>query len=240
MRKTWIRSFSRSATSSRPSGVRADAVRQHELPRARADLAPAVQQLARRAEVVDPAVPVAVRDEDVPVGPDGDVGAPVERPGRPGDRLDVVDAHRHVGPVAGVRGRAGHAQGEQQLAVRGELADRVVAVVDAVHRAVGADRDAVRVGEGSSSPGPDERPGGGVHEHLVVVAGEQVHLVGGVDGHAGDVAVADRVGALLPVEVSRPAGLLTVHHADLPAGAARLSLPAHCLTDRQYEIRYVA
>src|SRR6185437_2206018 len=125
-------------------------------------------------------------------------------------------AHRDVGAVPGVGRRTRHAEGEQQLAVRGELADRVVAVVDAVHRAVGADLDAVRVGERAVAPGAQELAVRAVHEHLVVVAGEQVHLVGGVDRDAGHVAVADAGGSLLPVQVGRPAGLLAVRHAGTP------------------------
>ena len=48
-----------------------------------------------------------------------------------------------VAGVAGVRRRARRADHHQQLAVGRELADRVVAVVDAEERAVGRDRQTV-------------------------------------------------------------------------------------------------
>ena len=83
-----------------PCGIR-------ELAGPGADLSPAVQQRPRRAEMMDAAVPVAIGDEDVAAGPDGDIRAAVRQPARPDDRLDVVDAHRQVGPVPGVRRGAG-------------------------------------------------------------------------------------------------------------------------------------
>src|SRR5690606_23398088 len=170
---------------------RADPVRQVELPRPGADRAPGADQLAVSGEPVDAAVAVAVGDVQLPGGRDREVGAPVERPGRPPHGLHVVHDRAGAGCVPGVGGRPRGAERLQQLPVRAEPAHGVVAAVDAVDGAVGGDGEPVRLGEHPVAPRGAEGAVAVEHEHALAVAGEQVDLVVPANVGARDDAVGE-------------------------------------------------
>jgi hypothetical protein len=100
----------------------------------------------------------------------------------------------HVGP-----GLARGAEREEDLAVRGAVADAVVAVVGAVDRVVGGDRQAVRALEKALAPGAEEGAVRGEDGDGVGGAGEDVDLVFGVHGDGGDFVEVPVGGELGPV-----------------------------------------
>ena len=110
-------------------------MRNAELPRTLARLAPRLDQLARRRIVVNTRVPVAVRDVQRPVRRYRNVRRPVER--LPAERL------RHVVRIA---------QRHQQLALRRPLPHRMIADVRRVNAAVRPRLDVVRRAELTLAP----------------------------------------------------------------------------------------
>ena len=90
-------------------GVDADGVRDGELSRAVALAAPGANVLAGGRVAVDVVVAVAVGDDDIAIGGDGDVGGAVEG-------VALVGA-----------GLAGGAEGQEEFAFRAEFVDGVVA-----------------------------------------------------------------------------------------------------------------
>src|SRR5262249_23210621 len=119
-----------------PVGRASDAVRQPELARAVAGLAPRALELPGRRKDVHARIAVAVRDVEIALGTYGDVGRPVERARPPLDGAGVLAV------VAGVRRRIENPHGHEELSLRRELAHRVIAVVGAEDRAVRRDVDA--------------------------------------------------------------------------------------------------
>ena len=120
-------------------GVAADVVRDVELAGIGARLAPRVQELAVRRVLVHARVAVAV----------GDVEIALRR--QRGVRAAVEGLAAHVG-----RGHAGHAEGQQHLAVERAVADGVVAVVGQPQRVVGRHVHAVRAAEHALAPRAQE------------------------------------------------------------------------------------
>ena len=113
-----------------------------------------------------------------------------------------VDGHVR-GDAEGVAAHRGgrlprRAQGHQELPFRGELADGVVAVVRAVDGVVGADRHAVRVGEDSLPPGPQQAPVAVEHDHWAGAPVEDVDVVPGVDADRRGLPVGPAVRQVSP------------------------------------------
>ena len=84
-----------------PALIHPDVVQQGELAGAGALLAPRVQQLAVGAELVDAVAAVAVGDEHVAVGRDGEAGGHVEGHALEGRRRRELFAERADGLAAG-------------------------------------------------------------------------------------------------------------------------------------------
>ena len=170
-----------------------DPVRQDELAGPLAGHAPRALQVPARGELVHAAVAVAVGDVEIALRAHREVRRAVEG--------DAGARHRHgvLAVVAGV-GRLVHgAEREQQLALRGELPHRVVAVVGAVDAAVRADGDAVGpVGELALAPRGEELARVVVDHDRVVAATDQEDAVLRVHRHARHVAVLVALGELLP------------------------------------------
>src|SRR4030095_11137477 len=107
----------------------------------------------------------------------------------------------------------------EELAVRRELPDGVVAVVRRVHGVVGADRDAVRpVREVALAPGVDELSARVVNDDRMVAAADQEDAVLQVAGNSGDVTVLEPLGQLLPTfdDVQTHGGSPAAHSTAMP------------------------
>ena len=144
--------------------------------------APAHQVLAVGRVLVDAGIAVAVRHVDLALGRERGVGAAVER---------LAAQER--------RGLVGHADGQQHLALGGDLADRVVAVVGAVEVVVAVDMDAVGAAEQAFAPRAQEVAVAVEHHHRMLAAIEDIDAVLAVDRHRRDVAELPAVGQLGPV-----------------------------------------
>src|SRR5207249_3362053 len=109
------------------------------------------------------------------------------------------DRHVVLAVVARVRGRVQRAERSEELALRRELADGVVAVVGRPHGAVRRDRDAVRaVREVTLAPRAQEGAFLIVGDDRMVAAADQEDAVLAVHGHARDVAMLEPLRQLLP------------------------------------------
>src|SRR3989304_1281941 len=107
------------------------------------------------------------------------------------------------GPFEGLaalerRRLVGVADGQEQFAFWGELADRVVAVVRQPDLAVGPDGDAVGAADEPLAPGAEEVPLPIEHDDRGLAPVEDVHVVTGVHRHAGRFDVAPALGQLPP------------------------------------------
>jgi hypothetical protein len=158
-------------------------VRNIELARVGAGLAPRQQELPVRRELVDARIAVAVGDVELAPRGQGGVRAAVER------------LTAHVGPR-----RSGHADGQQHLAVEGAVADGVVAVVGQPERVVGRHVHAVRAAKKPLAPGPQEVAVAVEDDHRVRAAVERVDAVLRVHPDGGDVRIE-----LTPRRELRPA-----------------------------------
>ena len=147
--------------------------------------APAHQVLAVRRILVDAGIAVAVGDVDLALGRERGVRAAVER---------LAAQER--------RGLVGHADGQQDLALGGDLANRMVAVVGAVEVVVAVDMDAVGAAEQAFAPRAQEIAVAVEHHHRMLAAIEDVDAVLAVDGDGRDIAELPAVGQLAPS--SRP------------------------------------
>src|SRR5689334_22042646 len=138
-------------------------------------------------------VAVAVGDVEITTRADRDVGRAVERPGR------TLDRHVVSTVVAGVGGLIQRAERLEQLALRCELPNRVIAVVGAPHGPVGTDADAVRaVRELAFAPRADEAALAIVGDDRMITAADEEHAVLAVDGHTRHVAMLVPFRQLLP------------------------------------------
>ena len=155
--------------------------------------APRAQQVALSVELVDAAVAVAVRDEDVAVGGRGDSGGHVV------GLAGLLD-HEPLVYDASVRRLALGAQGEEELLVAAELLDDVRVPVDQVHAAVLVDVRAVGLVE-LPAPDLDQVAFPVQHQQLVVAAVEGVDVVVGVHGDTGHLVVLVPFGQLAPAGV---------------------------------------
>ncbi len=170
------------------------AVRDTELARSRARLAPGFTQLAVRIEAVDARVAVPVADDQIAVRRNRQVRWTIERPTRLGDarrRAAIV--------VARIRRMLGRPEIEHLLAVQRVLADGVIGIVDQVQRVVFAHVHAMRaVRELSFAPRAQEMPVAIVNHHRMVAATEKVDVAFGIAAHARDVCVLVACWKLLP------------------------------------------
>ena len=177
-----------------------DVVRDVELARIGAALAPRKQQLAVRREFVDAGIRVAVRDIDVEIGRQRGVGAAVER----------LAAHKRRGPPR-------NADFEQYLAAERAFAHGVVAVIGAVQRLVRADMQPVRPVEQVFAPGIQQVAVAVEHHHRVLAAIEDIDPVLRVDRDRRDVLEAPALRQF------RPVGLHPVCVSAVADDAARLA-----------------
>ena len=170
-----------------------DAVGQVELAGPGAGHAPRALPLSVGAELVHAAVAVPVGHVEIALRAHRDIRGAVEAVGR------LRDRHVVLAVVAGVGGLVHRAEGHQQLALRGELPDRVVAVVGAVERLVRADRDAVgAVGELALAPRAEELAVAIVRDDRMVAAADQIDAVLRVHRHPRHVAMHVALRQLLP------------------------------------------
>lgn len=180
-------------------GVAADVVHDVELARTAAGLSPGAQQLAVWRVLVHARVAIAVRHVDLAAGRERGVGAAVE----------WIPAH--IG-----RRLAGHAQLQEQLALRSEFAHGMVAVVAAVEHVVGADVQAVGVAEHPLPPGPQKVPLAVEHDHRVGAAIEYIDAVLPVHRDGAGVAHVPALRQVAPVHVHFVAkAALTEHRCHL-------------------------
>src|SRR5262249_8032568 len=93
----------------------------------------------------------------------------------------------------------GHADGHEHLALGGELADGMVAVVGAKEVVVTVDMDAVGAAEQAFAPRAQEVPVALEHDHRMLTAVEDVHAVLAVDGNGCDITKFPAVRQLGPV-----------------------------------------
>ena len=140
-----------------------------------------MEKLAIGGEVVDAAIAVAVGDENATIRGDGAVRRRVKWASRP----DPV----RVAVVASVGFLAWRADHQQQLPLRGELAERVIATVHTIDRAVWADLQAVRYGENALTPGTQQCAVPVEHDHRVRAPIENVDSVLGINDHPNRVNV---------------------------------------------------
>src|SRR5262249_38714206 len=139
------------------------------------------------------AIAVAVRDVQIALGTDREVRRPIERPARPRDR------HVVLAVVAGVGRRIERAERAEQLALRRELANGVVAVVGGPDGAVGRDRDPMRaISELALAPRAQEVSLVVVRDDRMVAATDQEHPILTVDRDSGHVAMLEPFRELLP------------------------------------------
>ena len=138
-------------------------------------------------------VAVAVGDVEVALGSNRDVRRAVERAGGPRDGAGILAV------VARVRRLVHGPKRHQELPVRRELADGVVAVVRAVEHLVRPDADAVGpVRELALAPGAQKPAARIVDDDGVIAAADQVDPIFGIHRHARHVAVCVAAGQLLP------------------------------------------
>jgi hypothetical protein len=102
-------------------------------------------------------------------------------------------------PLIDGAGAPGHADLHQDAAVRGHLADGVIAVVGAIDRTVRRDVDPVGVPENALAPGPQEVSVTVEHHHGVLAAIEHVNLVGLVHRDRGHLVEGPSVWQLRPI-----------------------------------------
>src|SRR6266853_107253 len=96
-------------------------------------------------------------------------------------------------------GLVGYADGQQDLALGGDLANRMVAVIGAVEVVVAVDVDAVGAAEQAFAPRAQELAVAVEHHHRMLATIEDIDTVLAVDGDRGDVAELPAVGQLGPV-----------------------------------------
>jgi hypothetical protein len=138
-------------------------------------------------------IAVSVGNIDLAFQSDSDISRAVERRPSALYRIEVLAV------VARVRGRVFGAHRHEQLPLRRELANRVLAVIRAEDRAVRGDVDAVRaIGEVTLPPRALEVALSVVHHDGMIAAAHEVHAVFLVDGDAGDIAVIVALRQLLP------------------------------------------
>ncbi len=138
-------------------------------------------------------IAVAVGHVEVAPGAHGNVRGAVEGAGSPRDR------HQVLAIIPGVRGRMHHAQGHEQLPLRRELPDGVVAIIRAEDRAVRAHGDAVRaVGEFTLTPRAQEIALLVVHHDGMIPATDEVHAVLAIHCHPCHVSMRVALGQLFP------------------------------------------
>ena len=170
-----------------------NAVRQIELPWAAAWRAPRVFELPGGGKLMHAAIAVAVGHIEVALRANGDIGGAVEGAASP------RDGHEVPAVIAGVRRRVHDSERHEQLALRRELPDGMVAVIRAEDRAVGADGDAVGASRKLTlAPRAQKVAVLIVHEDRVVPTADEVHAVLTVHRHARHVPVRIPCGQLLP------------------------------------------
>ena len=124
---------------------------------------------------MDLVVTITVGGENAAVLGNGHAGRHVE--GRIQGR--AVGRHRHHGPAAA-------AQFEQLLTVLRVLGDDVLLPVGDPHMVLSVDKDAVRLGEFTLTPGGDKFSGISLkRHHRVLVAAEDKDSVARIDRHVG-------------------------------------------------------
>ena len=153
-------------------GVTADVVRDIELAGIGAGLAPGEQELAVRAEFMDPRIAVAVRDVEIALRREGGMGAAMER------------LAAHIG-----RRLARNAEGLQHLAVQGALADRVVAIIGQPDRLIRRHEHAVRPHEDALAPAAQQIALTVKDAHRVLAAIKGIDIVVLVDPDRRDIGV---------------------------------------------------
>ena len=154
-------------------------------------------------ELSDVGAGLAPRSEIVPVGVvlvDVGVGVPVGNVEIAVAGVDADVGRSSEGLAAHGRGGiAGVAEGEDELAVGGELSDGGVARVDAKDGVVGADGDAVRRGEDVFAPRAQEFSVAVEDDDGVSAAVEDVDVVAAVDGDGSGLSIGPAVGQFAPV-----------------------------------------
>ena len=152
--------------------VAADVVRDVELAGIGAGLAPGEQELAVRAEFMDPRIAVAVRDVEIALRREGGVGAAVER------------LAAHIG-----RRLSGNAEGLQHLSVERALPHRMVAVIGQPERFVRRHEDAMRPHEDALAPAAQQIAVAVEDAHRMLAAVEGIDIVVLVDADRRDIGV---------------------------------------------------
>ena len=182
-------------------GVAGDVVRDVELTGVGARAAPGQQHPPVGRVFVDTRVAVAIRNIDVALRRHGGMGAAVER----------LSAH--------VRSRfPSSAQGEQNLAVKGALADRVVGIVGQPEGFIRRNEHTVRRGKQTLTPGAQEIAVAVEHDHRVFAAVEDIDIVPGIDTDSADLLERPAGRQLGPV-FDRFVGVVAVpqgHHVRSP------------------------
>src|SRR6266542_4724564 len=159
-----------------------EVMRQVEVPRAGARLAPGHDVRTVRRVLVDARVAVAVRDEEEPaLRADRDMRGTVEG-------LAALEC----------RGLVGVADGQQACAVRRELAHGVLEIVRQPHHSIGIDRDAVRSAHLSLAPRAQERAVPIEDDDGMLAPREAEDIVPGVHRHARDLDEVPAVGQRAP------------------------------------------
>src|ERR1051325_298581 len=183
--------------------IAADVVRNIELPRIGAGLAPRGEQLAVQRKFVDAGVAIAVRDvEAVAVWRQGGMGAAVERL-----------ASQEWGRLAR------NAECHQHAAIERAVAHGMVAVIGQPDRVVRRDMHAVRPGEQALAPGAQQVAVLVKHSDRVLAAVEGVDILLAVDPDRGAIPEHDLVRDLRPafLDLEAPLAATEPHrHPVLP------------------------
>src|SRR5262245_16473816 len=170
-----------------------ESVRQPELAGAIAGLTPRALQLPARGEHVHACIAIAVRDVDVALWADGDVGRTVER------QASALDRAGGLAVIARVRQYVEGGHRHQQSALWCKLTNRVVAVIRSEDGAIGGDIDTVRAhGEVALAPRAKEIALAVVDDHGVLSAADQKHTIFPIHCDAGHVPMCKALGQLLP------------------------------------------